>query len=97
MAPDRVLPSFLAVLARVALGIAREDAHNLPRGLVVGRGGSEHPAMAVEHVDGVCDNDSPVNRARMCVACDGARLRPPWIPDLAMAEPEPGPDDWADA
>jgi hypothetical protein len=87
MAPDRVLPPLLAVLARVALDIAGEHAHNLPLVLVVGRGGSEHPAMTVEHVDGVCDTDSPVN---------GARLGPPSIPVLAMPEPDPAPHDWAD-
>ena len=91
MAPDRVLPPLLAVLARVALDIAREDAHNLSLVLVVGRGGSEHPAMTVEDVDGVCDRNSPVNRARMCVACNGARVSPPSIPLLAVPEPEPTP------
>jgi hypothetical protein len=97
MAPDRVLPPFLAVLARVALDIAREDAHNLLLVLVGGRGDSGHLAMTVEHLDGVRDNDSPVYRARMSVACNGPRLRPPSIPILAMPHPEPAPDDWADA
>lgn len=53
MAPDRVILPLLAVLARVALEIAREDADHVPVVLVVGSGGSEHPAMTVEHVDGV--------------------------------------------
>jgi hypothetical protein len=97
MAPDRVFPPLLVVLARVALDFAGEDAHNLPVVLVAGIVGSEHSAMTVEHMDGACHKDSPVNRARMCAARNGARLRPPSIPVLAMPEPEPAPDDWADA